>query len=64
MKVVYDLLLKMVDVDHTPLAQLYMTQIRQLKEMGLNLGSDEEIAQLLYANYGDINKILNMMGYR
>ena len=46
-----------------PITQLYAAEIQQLKEMGLRLGTDEGMAQLLYNNYGDINKILNMLEF-
>lgn len=35
-----------------------------MKEMGLSQGPDRDMAQLLRNNYGDVNKILNMLGYK
>lgn len=62
--IIYNQLRRLVDIDRSPLTQLYVSQIRQVRDMGIGPDSDEEIARLLYNNYGDINKILNMMGYK
>lgn len=62
--IIYEQLAKLTSTVREPLTSLYAQQIQQLKEMGLDLGSDEEMAQLLYRNYGDVNKILNMLGYK